>query len=63
MGLTGYVMVLRDGLPERRKIRIRAVTDQGIVVSEGLTPGEELITEGAQYIRRGSRIQVNGSDQ
>jgi multidrug efflux pump subunit AcrA (membrane-fusion protein) len=62
-GLTGYVMVLRKGNPERRKIRIQAVTDQGIVVREGLSPGEELITEGAQYITAGSRIQVNGSDQ
>jgi RND family efflux transporter MFP subunit len=62
-GLTGYVMVLREGNPERRKIRIQAVTDQGIVVREGLSPGEELITEGAQYITAGSRIQVNGSGQ
>ncbi len=62
-GLTGYVMVLREGNPERRKIGIQAVTDQGIVVREGLSPGEELITEGVQYITAGSRIQVNGSGQ
>jgi RND family efflux transporter MFP subunit len=62
-GLTGYVMVLNEGQPERRKIQIRAVTDHGIVVREGLLPGEELVTEGAQYIRKGSRIQVNDFDQ
>jgi RND family efflux transporter MFP subunit len=61
-GLTGYVLVLKDQQPERRKILIRAVTDQGIVVREGLSPGEELIVEGAEYIKPGSRIQVNASD-
>ena len=60
-GLTGYVMVLKEGKPERRKIQIKGVHDHGIVVREGLEPGEELIIEGAQYIRKGSRIQVNES--
>lgn len=63
VGLTGYVMVLVDRQPERRKIRIRAVTDHGLVVQEGLSPGDELIIEGAQYIKTGSRIKVNASDQ
>jgi len=61
-GLTGYVLVLKDQQPERRKIQIRAVTDQGIVVGEGLSPGEELIVEGAEYIKPGSKIQVKASD-
>ena len=61
-GLTGYVLVMKDQQPERRKILIRAVTDQGIVVREGLSPGEELIVEGAEYIKPGSKIQVNASD-
>jgi len=61
-GLTAYVLVMKDQQPERRKILIRAVTDQGIVVGEGLSPGEELIVEGAEYIKPGSRIQVNASD-
>jgi len=62
-GLTGYVMVLRDRQPDRRKINLRGITDQGIVVREGLLPGEELIIEGAQYIRKGSRIKVKDPDQ
>jgi RND family efflux transporter MFP subunit len=61
-GLTGYVMVLKEQLPERRKIKIRAITDHGIVVQEGLSPGEELIVEGAQYLKEGSRIKVSTSD-
>ena len=61
-GLTAYVLVMKDQQPERRKILIRAVTDQGIVVGEGLTPGEEIVVEGAEYIKPGSRIQVNASD-
>jgi multidrug efflux system membrane fusion protein len=62
-GTTGYVMVLVDGQPERRKIQIQAFTDHGIVVQQGLSPGDELITEGAQYLRSGSRIRVNESDE
>jgi multidrug efflux system membrane fusion protein len=62
-GKTGYVMVLVDGQPERRKIQIRAFTDHGIVVQQGLSPGDELITEGAQYLRSGSKIRVNVSDE
>jgi RND family efflux transporter MFP subunit len=58
-GLTGSVMVLAEGQPERRKISIQAVTDNGIVVQQGLSPGDELIIEGVQYIRPGSRIKVN----
>jgi len=62
-GRTGYVMVLVDQQPERRKIKILTVNDYGIVVQEGLYPGDELIIEGAQYIRTGSRIKVNASGQ
>ena len=62
-GMTGYVMVLVDQQPQRRKIQIHAVNDHGIVVQEGLSPGDELIIEGAQYIKTGSRIKVNASDQ
>lgn len=62
-GITGYVMVLVDQQPERRKIKIHRVNDNGIVVEEGLSPGEELIIEGAQYIKKGSRIKVNPSEQ
>jgi RND family efflux transporter MFP subunit len=61
-GMTGYVMVLVNGQPERRKILIQALTDHGIVVKQGLSPGEKLITEGAQYLREGSQIKVNESD-
>lgn len=56
-------MVLVDQQPQRRKIQIHAVNDHGIVVQEGLSPGDELIIEGAQYIKTGSRIKVNASDQ
>jgi len=60
-GKTGYVMVLVDQQPERRKIKIHTVNDHGIVVQEGLSPGDELIVEGAQYIKTGTRIKMNAS--
>lgn len=62
VGLTGYVMLLVDQQPQRRKIKINAFSDHGIVVQDGLSPGEELIIEGAQYLKTDSRIKVNASD-
>lgn len=58
VGLTGYVYVLHEGVPRRTKIRIESFSDSGIVVSSGLVGGEEIIVEGAQYLRKGSRIEV-----
>jgi multidrug efflux system membrane fusion protein len=61
-GLTGYVYLIRDGKPERRKIRIESFSDRGIAIHSGLTEGEEIIVEGTQYINANSRIEIIGQD-
>lgn len=62
-GLTGYVYMLVDGKSRRRKIQIEAFTDHGVVLSSGLLAGEEIIIEGAQYLREGSPVEITGADK
>lgn len=57
-GLTGYVYVIEDGSPVRRKIKIESFTDQGIIVESGLQTGEEIVVEGTQYLREDSPIEI-----
>jgi len=57
-GLSGYVYVLKDGKPQRRKIGIETFSGRGVVLNSGLLPGEEIIIEGAQYLREGSPVEI-----
>ncbi|MFC2112463.1 efflux RND transporter periplasmic adaptor subunit [Bacteroidota bacterium] len=57
-GLTGYVYVVEDGSPIRRKIQIGSFADQGIIVESGLVEGEKVVVEGTQYLREGSPIEI-----
>jgi multidrug efflux system membrane fusion protein len=57
-GLTGYVYIIREGRPQRRKIRIESFSDRGIAVRSGLAEGEQIIVEGTQYLREDSRIEI-----
>jgi RND family efflux transporter MFP subunit len=61
-GLTGYVYVLEENIPKRKKIIISRFLDSGIVVESGLLPGEEVITVGARYLDPDSRIERITSD-
>ena len=62
-GLIGYVYVVSDGSPHRRKIGIESFSDRGIIVRNGLSTGEAIIVEGAQYLREGSRIRIIETEQ
>jgi membrane fusion protein, multidrug efflux system len=62
-GLTGYVYILEDETPRRKKIRICRFLDEGLVVEEGILPGEEVVTLGAQYIDSESTIERITSGQ
>jgi len=57
-GLTGYVYVVRNGLQERRRITIESFSDYGIILKDGLLSGEEIVIEGAQYLRADSPIEI-----
>lgn len=62
-GLSGYVYVVEDGKPHRRKIGIESFSDRGIIVGSGLKEGETIVIEGAQYLREESRIRIIDTDQ
>ncbi len=57
-GQSGYVYVIKDGRHQRRRISIGSYTDQGINVKSGLVEGEEIVMEGAQYLRADSQIEI-----
>jgi RND family efflux transporter MFP subunit len=57
-GLTGYVYVIENGVHNRRRIAIESFTDQGILIKAGLSAGEEIVIEGAQYLRADSPIKI-----
>lgn len=50
------VYVFRNGEVSRRRIRTGRMVGDQIMVSEGLEPGELVVTEGAKYIVEGSRV-------
>jgi len=55
---TGYVFVLVNGYPVRKRVITHSVFDNGILVKEGLSGGDSLITEGAAMINQESRIRI-----
>lgn len=50
------VYVYKEGELSRRRIRTGRIVDDLIMVTEGLEPGELVVTAGAKYIREDSRI-------
>ena len=50
------VYVFRNGEVSKRRIRTGRMVGDQIMVSEGLEPGELVVTEGAKYIVKGSRV-------
>jgi RND family efflux transporter MFP subunit len=51
-----YVYIYSEGETEKRQVRTGMILGNQIVVSEGLNPGELVITEGAKYLLRDSRV-------
>ena len=56
-GQTATVYVLGPGGAEKREIQIRSITDEGIIVASGLTPGEEVVIDGGAFIREGVPVE------
>ncbi|MDR1518354.1 MAG: efflux RND transporter periplasmic adaptor subunit [Dysgonamonadaceae bacterium] len=54
-----YVWLAQDGEAHRRFIGIGDLTNDGIVVSEGLSAGDNIIVEGFQKICEGMKITTN----
>lgn len=55
----GVVFVVdAEGVARRRAVRTAGVTQEGVVVAEGLTAGERVIAAGAAYVRDGETVRI-----
>ncbi len=58
-----FVYVYKDGELSKQEIRTGRIVDDLVLVLEGLAPGEFVVTEGAKYIRKDSRVQPVNLDK
>jgi RND family efflux transporter MFP subunit len=55
----GIVFVVdSQGIARRRAVRTAGVTQAGVLVVEGLSPGENVIAAGAAYVRDGEAVRL-----
>ena len=46
------------GVVERRRVRIGVLSDESVEVREGLSLGEQVVTDGAAWLAEGARVAV-----
>jgi len=55
----GVVFVVdAEGVARRRAVRTAGVTQEGVIVVEGLNPGDRVIAAGAAYVRDGESVRI-----
>lgn len=55
----GIVFVVdAEGIARRRAVRTAGVTQAGVLVVEGLDPGDRVISAGAAYVRDGAPVRI-----
>jgi len=52
------VYVLKDGIAEKRKIELLGIYNDFAMVKNGISEGEIVITEGKEYISKGSKLSL-----
>jgi RND family efflux transporter MFP subunit len=58
-----FIYIFKEGKVEKRGIRTGSILGEEVVVLEGLKAGEEVVTEGAKYLREGSEVEVVHTSQ
>jgi len=59
----GVVFVVdAANIARRRAVRTAGVTQAGVLVVEGLTPGDRVISAGAAYVRDGATVRIASAD-
>lgn len=56
-GSTQYVFVVNEGIVEKRVVILGRRIPGYVVISEGLTAGETVVTEGTGKVRQGSQVE------
>lgn len=55
----GIVLVVDEkGVARRRAVRTAGLVSEGVVVLDGLRPGERVVSEGAAYVRDGEAVRT-----
>lgn len=55
----GVVFVVdADNIARRRSVRTSGVTEDGVLVVEGLVPGDRVVAAGAAYVRDGATVRI-----
>jgi len=57
-GSIQYVFVVADGVAEKRPVRLGRRIPGFVVIDDGLSEGEAIITEGTHKVRNGSKVEV-----
>ncbi len=57
-GRKGTIYLVDNNVALKREVTILSVRDDGIVLSGGLDPGDEIVTEGGEYLRDNTEVQV-----
>lgn len=58
-----FIMIVAKGnIAERRNITLGKQTEQGVIVTEGLAKGEQVVTQGLQRVRNGMPVNIQDSD-
>jgi membrane fusion protein (multidrug efflux system) len=58
-----FVFVVKDGVVEKRRIRIGERRVGDVQVVDGLAPGDLVVTEGTQKLRDGAAIKLQDAPQ
>ena len=58
-GSRQYVFVVTDGLAEKRLVQLGRRIPGFVVIAEGLTAGESVVTEGTHKVRDGAQVETS----
>jgi membrane fusion protein, multidrug efflux system len=62
-GRRASVFVLDQGRARRREVAVAFIENDGVALSSGVAPGEQVITDGALYLEDGEQVQVAALDE
>ena len=58
-----FVMILTEGnVTERRNVVLGPQTEQGVIIREGVTAQEVVLTKGLQRVRNGMTVRLENTD-
>ena len=59
-GRTADVFVVRNGIAEKRPVRVGTAGDDTVEITDGLAVGDAVVTRGGFALRHGDRVSVGG---